>query len=601
MSYNVGALPLIAKALGRKYGINVVISRSVQVPCTEGRTIWLPAMPTGNQQKATALLNGYIDHEAAHVRFSDFAQIQGCTSLERLFANVLEDPRVERRLTDVYPGCRHTLDALYEATQTETEHDIAASSDALAIITQGLLGKLLLDVNQRKGIGEKPWERVMALLGPVLAQQVLEIAIPVVLSDDPGAAIPGAKAILELLKEAGHNPDNPGEDPGDAEAENSSAGASGSGSGPGSGTNPEQGGDSPEQGESASGPQGSPNRGPSAASSGKGGAATPSPKGASGSGAINAGADADADAAESAGGQEGSPEGTHTGYEAVEALLNADEEHIRAVEEQLGAEQIAAKGLAEVSEFARSSLADDDVHVATWKASPTAVSLLGVDSVAKALRYRLEDTLQHRQEEGYHSRAAGTRMIRRRTGLYEAGVRKIFKYKEDHEALNTAIYVSCDISGSMQGGNLDQAKIATICIGDALRGFDGISYQVTTFDTRVFTYQEDWVKARQQLAATPAQGGTCFAPSLFHGMDWLAQVDQARKLLILVTDGEPSDPDDTQFLLRQAEQDGVELYALAIASSISSSLTRLYGRRVGLVRNIKELPALLGELVEHHL
>lgn len=595
-----GSLPLVAKALGRKYGLNVVISSKVGAPHTDGRTIYLPALPPSNADKAEVWLNGFIDHEAGHVRFTDFESLKGLTKLELLFANVLEDPRIERCMTETYPGCRYNFDDMYELMASKENGRVAkASQDSLQLITHGLLDKLMLEVNQRKGMTTVLWGRVEMLLGQALAKQILDIALPVGFSNDPTAAAKGAKEIVELLKQANQVQEQPQDGDEDQEGAGDEAGDSAGNCDQGSGSGkPSQSSQSQKPSKNAA-TKGQPvtrvpggDAGNTSGSSSDGSNGTP-------------GADEDGseqgDGEENPSGLEAALEGTHTGYEAIDAILTCTDDEIDAVADELGADKAAAEKIEEISSRAQETFSDEEIVPSSWKSNPQAVTLLGVESVAKALKYRLEDTLQHRLEEGYYTRATGTRMLRRRVGLYEAGARKVFKFKEDQETMNTAIYVTCDISGSMHGRSLDQAKIATICIGDALNGFEGLNYCVSSFDTRVFTYPETWLKARQQIAATPAQGGTLFGPALIHGLDWLAQVEQERKLLVLITDGEPGDPKSADFLLKSAERDGIELYGLAIAGSISNHLRSLFGNRVGLVSDVKQLPHLLGDLIEQSI
>ena len=65
----LGALPILAKMLGRRLGVQVVIG--ADAAHTDGQTIYLPALPADDAALAI-LANGYIDHEAAHLRYTDF-------------------------------------------------------------------------------------------------------------------------------------------------------------------------------------------------------------------------------------------------------------------------------------------------------------------------------------------------------------------------------------------------------------------------------------------------------------------------------------------------------------------------------------------------
>ncbi len=63
-----------------------------------------------------ALARGYIDHEAAHLRDTDFAALKAAnlTPLEHHVWNIIEDWRVENRLVTAFPGCRGNFDWLIE-------------------------------------------------------------------------------------------------------------------------------------------------------------------------------------------------------------------------------------------------------------------------------------------------------------------------------------------------------------------------------------------------------------------------------------------------------------------------------------------------------
>jgi hypothetical protein len=54
------------------------------------------------------LANGFIDHEAAHLRYTDFT-VSARPGLAKLLTNLLEDIRIEQALGVDYPGSRHNL------------------------------------------------------------------------------------------------------------------------------------------------------------------------------------------------------------------------------------------------------------------------------------------------------------------------------------------------------------------------------------------------------------------------------------------------------------------------------------------------------------
>ncbi|WMW64647.1 hypothetical protein [Nitratidesulfovibrio liaohensis] len=106
------SLPLVASVLGRKYGVTVTIGGTEAY--TDGRAIHLPALPVDVPDTFLALARGYIDHEAAHLRDTDFAELKATklTPLEHHVWNIIEDWRVENRLVAAFPGCRGNFDWL---------------------------------------------------------------------------------------------------------------------------------------------------------------------------------------------------------------------------------------------------------------------------------------------------------------------------------------------------------------------------------------------------------------------------------------------------------------------------------------------------------
>lgn len=102
-------LPLLASALGNRYGVKVRMGG--RRAFSTGKIIQLPALPLDPDKTVVALVKGYLDHEAAHIRYTDFACFRKAASnpLLKFLCNSLEDWRVEKRLGELYPGCKANL------------------------------------------------------------------------------------------------------------------------------------------------------------------------------------------------------------------------------------------------------------------------------------------------------------------------------------------------------------------------------------------------------------------------------------------------------------------------------------------------------------
>ncbi len=97
-------LPLLADILGRAYGVAVEIGGTEAF--TTGRVIRLPSLPAASDPTFLGLVRGYIDHEAAHIRHTDFEAMTraAVTPVEKHIWNIFEDWRVEARLVEIFPG-----------------------------------------------------------------------------------------------------------------------------------------------------------------------------------------------------------------------------------------------------------------------------------------------------------------------------------------------------------------------------------------------------------------------------------------------------------------------------------------------------------------
>jgi len=105
--FSTSTLAMVAKVLGQKYNINVTLGR-FKTASTDGKTIYIPAV---EGEWATDLARGYIDHESAHIRLTDF-EIMPTKDFRGRLLNILEDIRIEKAIGKDYPGCASNLRTL---------------------------------------------------------------------------------------------------------------------------------------------------------------------------------------------------------------------------------------------------------------------------------------------------------------------------------------------------------------------------------------------------------------------------------------------------------------------------------------------------------
>jgi len=110
----------MAMIMGRKSQVSVSFGGTMAFAhqSKDGRYhINLPALPAGTimSEHQYRVYNGYIDHEAAHLRWSDFKMLEKGSKRSPVLKhmiNLVEDIRIENKQIDTYPGSRKFLDAL---------------------------------------------------------------------------------------------------------------------------------------------------------------------------------------------------------------------------------------------------------------------------------------------------------------------------------------------------------------------------------------------------------------------------------------------------------------------------------------------------------
>lgn len=107
-------LERLARTLTEQFGVAVICQGDQAF--TDGKTIVLPSLPEPLEADLERMMVGYLDHEMAHVAFSDFRQVKRFNKKHRGFEamlNVVEDALIEKLAMQRWPGVRANLDALF--------------------------------------------------------------------------------------------------------------------------------------------------------------------------------------------------------------------------------------------------------------------------------------------------------------------------------------------------------------------------------------------------------------------------------------------------------------------------------------------------------
>ena len=111
-----------AAVFGRSQDVSVVFEAdgTTGTAWTDGKEITLPSLPDDLEfsHEETMVMRGLLDHEAGHVRHTDFKAVQkfGDTQSEQAFVlgNCLEDMRLEKLVMEEYPGSQKNFNVMRE-------------------------------------------------------------------------------------------------------------------------------------------------------------------------------------------------------------------------------------------------------------------------------------------------------------------------------------------------------------------------------------------------------------------------------------------------------------------------------------------------------
>lgn len=238
------------------------------------------------------------------------------------------------------------------------------------------------------------------------------------------------------------------------------------------------------------------------------------------------------------------------------------------------------------------------------------------------LRKRLEIhrsvlTAQRRQRDGesIDLDAALSAWVDQRAG--EEGDDRLY-IRQARRRRDVATLVLLDLSLStdawIEGQRvLDVAREALVVLGEVAHQLgDDLSIQAFASKTRnacriweIKTWDDPWTRARERLGALTPQGYTRIGPALRHATATLKAHPADRRLVLLLSDGKPTDFDryegrygihDVRMALREADAQGVQIHALTIDSHARPALAATFG--VGqwtLLRHPEALPRALTE------
>jgi len=612
----INCLPIIAQSLGEKFGLDIVMG--AQGAATNGKTIFLPALPD-DDEKALVLTRGYIDHEAAHVRITDFSVWP--SGIEKPFTNIFEDIRIEQDTINRYPGSRQNLYDLVEAVIDQGGFAMPEGEPhPFSIVHNFLLSRLRSKVLGQTALSANSdaWEAHIDKVFPFAFKKTLEdIMSRAAQQQSTADAVSLAKEVLKAMEdhqveEEKKAEDNPNEEPSDendsddeygedenAEADSSQSSEQGTSSvgTPGDDGESDESGDEPDADEDADDSvsdnssadidgeeeEGQDDTGDAQSSTG-GETDSDSPEDSSSAGGENDGDESDqsrdyADALNRALSEWDEQQVDDLGDEVKKLLNEYSTESIRTGQTMVALPEIAT---------------DDQCGIPVTKGD--------VARETQALRVKLASKLRAQRVVNSAPKRTGKRIDTRSIHRLKAGDTRVFRNKQPRELPNTGIAVLLDQSTSMVGDNSLIATKACMAVAMATQGQKGIKTIIGGYSSdlhsRIVPYKEAGSAFRPDRFYAKAQGGTPTAEALWWAAHKLISTHGIQRRIILnITDGYPSDFDEAAKAFSKITELGIEVLSLGIECDVAPSITS----KSTFIRSISELPRELFSLLEKEL
>lgn len=499
MSINELAIPLVAKALGKR--MNVKVEFGHEQPRTNGKCIFLPHLPL-DDPKTRLLGLGFVAHEAAHVRFTDF-EVGGVVSkLHHHLRGIFEDIRIEKKLMGLYPGAGKVLRELVDSLVEDNFFGLPSDEDTPAqVISRYMLYTLRASVLEQTALlplanaSSENLEKAVSTGGITRLHSVMS---RVVTSSSTQDAHNLALEVLSILEDEIEPP----EEEDDSQENDDSNDDESTGTG-----------DDKTQQEVTSDPCPDKN--------------------------------------------------------AVQAMLDA-------TDGDMDADMFESLVASELQDAIDDVVESGDICYGEGLADKPPLPLGNHSEVYNkahqqtyALRTRLQSFVQASKRVKRGTSQNGQRLHDKKLYRVKTGNPSIYKSKSKKRAVNTVVQILMDRSYSMDD-RMDLATNATLAVAAALETIPGVRVAASAFPGRIddvepmTLFGESVKQTAARYPAIMASGGTPLLPALLWSTEQLMNCKEERKLLLIVTDGAPDDPQECKKVIAQMRANNIETMGLGI-------------------------------------
>ncbi|HCG5955939.1 TPA: VWA domain-containing protein [Vibrio parahaemolyticus] len=542
------ALPIVAAAYGEKFGVKVLIQG--QDAFTDGERIVIPtANPDDPNYQQIAW--GYLAHEAAHIRHTNFDMVQKASSkpIRKALLNIIEDVRIENELAKDYPGTRRSISQVIEYMVDTQQMCVPEQLEPASNLQAWLLFRLRCHFLGQKALTplyQAVDERVRQLF-PAAAMSRLSAmltALPSLAST--GEVLKLVDAIVAMLEEESRPP----QDESDADNGNDI------GQDASNDSNNSSDSQTPETGSSAMG-----------------------------------------DAAEA--GDSDHPDQADNLRQALEAsAAQFESDTFAQVAEVLSEQAEGHQGVTPLSLPQAEQAMLGDEAILTLSASESA-----------QIRARLRGMVQSSQDNRNHAKRHGLRVATHRLAASQAGESRLFIQRQPRIAPNAAVHLLVDISGSMgkpigEGNRkyFHVANEAALALAMALEGIPGVVPAVSYFpgihqEVSIALLPKQSVRHRAACFDQKPRGCTPMAQAMWFAANSLLAQKQKRKLMIVLTDGDPDDWAATHDIVDRCRRSGFELLGIGIQTR---SVEKFFPQSI-VINDVRDLKRELFEVTQQLL
>lgn len=215
-------------------------------------------------------------------------------------------------------------------------------------------------------------------------------------------------------------------------------------------------------------------------------------------------------------------------------------------------------------------------------------------SVALDIRRKLLSELDAITNADVFIGRRGSRLSGRHLPRVMSGDPRVFRSKTEGLAPSTAVMLCQDVSTSMQGMPIQIASQALYASALALEGIEGVDVAAMAFpgNGKIIGFGES-PKFRQERFQLSAWGGTPMAEAVLVATQALLEQRNTRRLMLVLTDGYPAEPELTRTHIATAEAEGIEVFGVGICTES----VQHYFKRWITIDDVSQLPARLVALV----